>query len=573
MLKDVSSPLSATGRTRALFAALSLPIIGGAVTAMAAVSLSVLPVWGDQAWCAYVASRVLDGAHLGTDIVEVNPPTIIWMSEIPVILSRLIGVSLQTAMQICLGLLILLSVAWCASLVRRTARSRSGTMALWLAVSILYATSVYRWMDVGEREHIMVLLLLPYLVTAAIRLDGASPLRWQGFAAGSAALIALALKPHHLLIVVGVEFLLAYRHGVWRSFVRPEAVGAVFTGVIYCVAVWIFARDYINDVVPLNYLAYNSFYHVPIGALIVPGRTAKALAVLLLWALMERRLQYRALCAVLVIAAIGATVGYLIQEKGDPYQFGPADAYFIILVSVMLADGFIRWLGSPNQRLFQAWPAPAVALASFLLTAFLYFPVHLARAAATYDTDYSRPQVAVTNALRAGTAIMVLGPNAISFDLVLDRRLIWASRFYGFWTLEAIFDAQETNDAALRQARLAKLSDVVHLTRTAADEDLQRWKPSVVLVERCEDRSILCGKSEAMREIDVLQWFEEDPAFRRLWGKYGWCQRIGYYDVWVAKADQDTCRTLSSISAYTMKRPTPVSRRMAISEYLEWPIR
>lgn len=550
MLKDVSSSLPTTGRTRALVAALSLPIIGGSVAAMAAVSLSVLPIWGDQAWCAYVASRVLDGARLGTDIVEVNPPTIIWMSEIPVILSRVIGVSLPATMQICLGLLILLSVAWCASLLRRTARPRSGTMALWLAASILYATSVFRWMDVGEREHIMVLLLLPYLVIAAMRLDGASPSRWQGFAAGSAALIALALKPHHLLIVAGVELLLAYRQGIRRSFLRPEAVGAVLTGLIYCLAIWIFARDYITEVVPLNYLAYNSFYHVPIGALIVPGRTTKVLAVLALWAVVERRLQYRALCAVLVIAGIGATIGYLIQEKGDPYQFFPADAYFITLVSIMLADGFTQWVGSPNHRLFQAWPAAAVALASFLVTAFLYFPVHFARAAATYDTDYSRPQVAVTNALRAGTAIVVLGPNAISFDLVLDRRLTWASRYYGFWTLEAIFDAQETKDAKLRQARLASLSDVVHLTRTAADEDLQRWKPSVVLVERCDDPSILCGKSEALREIDVLRWFQEDPTFRNIWGNYAWCRRIGYYDVWVAKADQDTCLSFSSISAY-----------------------
>jgi hypothetical protein len=216
----------------------------------------------------------------------------------------------------------------------------------------------------------------------------------------------------------------------------------------------------------------------------------------------------------------------------------------------MLADGLTRWLGSPNQRLLQTWPAFAVALASFLSTATLYFPVHVARAAATYDTDYSRPQVAVTSALRAGTAIMVLGPNAISFDLVLDRRLTWASRFYGFWTLEAIFHAQKTNDENLKQARLAKLSDVVHLTRIAAAEDLQRWKPSVVLVERCEDRSILCGKSQAMREIDVLQWFQEDPASRRIWSNYDWCQRIGYYDVWVRTADPDACRTLSSMSAY-----------------------
>jgi len=90
-------------------------MVAGAVAAMTIVNLLVQPIWGDQAWCFYVASQVLDGARLGKDIVETNPPTIVWISEIPVLLSRLLDVSPQTAMKIFLGPLTVLSVGGGAS--------------------------------------------------------------------------------------------------------------------------------------------------------------------------------------------------------------------------------------------------------------------------------------------------------------------------------------------------------------------------------------------------------------------------------------------------------------------------
>src|SRR5262249_1697729 len=117
--------LSLHGRT-ALIAPLLLPLVGGAVVAMAAVCLIAQQLWGDQGWLLYVASRVLDGARIGTDIVEVNGPTIIWLSEIPVALGRLFDVSPDAAMRICLGALLVLSPTWCALMVRRIPRAGSG---------------------------------------------------------------------------------------------------------------------------------------------------------------------------------------------------------------------------------------------------------------------------------------------------------------------------------------------------------------------------------------------------------------------------------------------------------------
>ena len=550
MLASRSSESSSVSVTvRALISSLSLPIVGGAVVSMTVVSLVAQPIWGNQSWLLYAAGRVLDGARIGTDIVETNPPTIIWLSEIPVALSRVFDVSPQTAMKMCLGLLLFISAAWCASMVRRIAQQGSGSMALWLAIGIAYATTVYPWAYVGERDHIMTLLLLPYLIAAAIRLDGVSPEPWQGFAAGASALVALSMKPQHLLIAVGIEFLLASRNGFRRSFLRTEATGAMAAAVAYLAAIAIFAPDYITKTVPLDYHAYLGFHHVPLIELVEPRRTAKILALLLLYAVMRRWLKYRALGDVFVIAAVGATIGYLIQQKGWQYQFVPADAFFILLIGVILADGFMQFTAPLQRRPFRAGIMSATALVSCVLVGLFYYPIQSAKAAAEVDESRVAVQQAILAALPTGTSIMVLGPNyATVLDFVLKYHLKWGSRFLGFWTLETIFDAETAVDGKAMQ-QSARLAYLERWTQSAADEDLRHFKPSLVLVELCADPTISCGTSESLRQIDVLQWFRRDPTFNADWAGYEQCRQIGYYDVWHAKGHENICRNLASIGA------------------------
>jgi hypothetical protein len=543
--------LSATNEAAATAVRLLLPIVGGAVVALTAVSLVAQPLWGDQSWMLYAASRVLDGARIGTDIVETNPPTIIWLSEIPVALGRLLDVSSEAAMKMCLGLLVVLSAAWCGSMVRRIPRAGSSAMALWLAIGIAYATTVYSWTDVGQREYIMVLLLLPYLVTAAIRLDGVSPAAWSAFTAGAAAVVGLSMKPQHLLIVAAIEILLACRNGLWRSLVRPEAAGAVTAALAYSAAVAIFAPDYVTKVVPFVYRAYLAYQNLPLLALIEPRRTAKIAALLLLWAFARRRLQYRNVSDILAIAGVGAAIAYLIQQKGWQYQFLPADVYFMLLFGVIVADGFLQWTASLQKPPLRAGIASVTALASCVLVASFYYPIQSAKAAADVDRDRVAVQQAILAALPAGTTIAVVGPNYASiFDFLLKYRLKWGSRFEGFWTLEAIFNAETTADENMNQPQSAQFADVARWTRAAADEDLRRWKPSLVLVEHCADPTISCGTSKSLREVDLLQWFQEDATFKADWADYEKCGEIGYYEVWYLRQDAVVCKAVASIAPH-----------------------
>lgn len=421
-------------------------------------------------------------------------------------------------------------------------------MAWWLAIGIVYATTVYAWVDLGQREYIMVLLLLPYLVIAALRLDGVSPAAGSGFMAGAAAAVALSIKPQHLLIVIGIELWLAYRNGLWRSLIRPEVMGAVIATLAYFAAIVIFAPDYFTKIIFFAYRAYLGYQNATLQTLIDPRRIAKIVALLLLYVVLRRRLAYRSFGEVFAIAGIGATIAYLIQHKGWQYQFLPAETLFLLLLLVIVADLFIQWGASLQKPPLQAGVAAALALISCLLVASAYYPIQSAKAAAHVDEKRVVLQQAILAAVPTGTTIAVLGPNySTIFDYVLKYRVNWGSRFEGFWTLEAIFDAEKEADETVRRREAAQLAEVAHWTRAAAAEDLRRWKPSLVLVEICDDPTITCGTTEPMREISVLPWFEEDAAFKADWSDYERCREIGYFDVWYSKQAPDICRALDSI--------------------------
>src|ERR1700754_3045685 len=53
------------------------------------------PLKDDIAWLLYVARRWLAGRELYVDVVEVNPPLIVWISAIPIQLASALGIDAQ----------------------------------------------------------------------------------------------------------------------------------------------------------------------------------------------------------------------------------------------------------------------------------------------------------------------------------------------------------------------------------------------------------------------------------------------------------------------------------------------
>jgi hypothetical protein len=285
------------------------------------------PINGDAAWLLYVSQQVLEGSRLYVDLIEINPPLIIWLSMPAVVLERLSGISHATTFPLMVALAAAVSVVGCFRLSAGSLHaSYRGAFAAGVAL-ILFVLPFAYW---GQREHLMLILCLPHLIEAAGRMRGArtrSPLK-LGIAAG----LGYALKPHYALAFLAVELIVFSRtRKLW-----PVAIATGAVGCAYIVAVIAITPEYFPTAMMLRPL-YAQYYDrslsdfVLLRPMLVPA--ALSLAFVLL------RGEGRELRVVLACATAAWILAFMIQGKGWTYHLLPGYAGALLLLWLGMAAG------------------------------------------------------------------------------------------------------------------------------------------------------------------------------------------------------------------------------------------
>ena len=537
-------PTSIRGRLADQAASFAFPLVAAVVLGVSMVHMLVRPQWGDQTWLLFAARRLLDAGqmHFG-DLVEANPPLIVWLSEIPIRLSRAAGIPPTAALQLVMALIIASSVIWTASLVGRKSGLAGKIFSAWFTLALLFAVAIRPWPYYAQREHILLLLVLPYLAMSARRIDKLKVTAGEAFLAGMLGAVGILLKPYHAGVVAAVELFVLMKGRNVRVLVRPETLAMAATVFAYAGAICLWAPDYLRKVLPLLLNTYYAYHHVAFWTMLSPERALKLATLLLVWALLYRQLAHRTLSAVLALAAVGATAGCLVQMKGHDYHYVPALAFFELLLGVILIDGWLRWFP------MRAWPpnrslAAAVSLVTCMVVVAVSYPLQRARAAHSYVDARIATQRAVSRDIPSGSTVVFLSTSTESiFEEVLDRGWEWGSRFNCLWMIPALVDA-ERSAARAGTAEPSAMQDSAATTRSAITADLNRWRPNPVLVDRCEDRTIAPCMGAGEMRLDLLHWLQQDSAFVSAWKDYVRQGEVGPYDLWCRAGETEVCRRI-----------------------------
>ena len=226
------------------------------------------------------------------DVVEINPPLIVWLNMIAVALARALGMSAIVVYR--LGVLAVLAARWlcppgcCAVSLPGDAGSRRASAAA--RVRALPAAG----RDYGEREHLVLALVLPYVFLVTARREGRPlPPSWRWHRAGAA--MAFALKPHFLLLWLGAEIWL--RSDRTRRFDRPHPETVLIIGLLaaYGLSIILLTPEYLG-LVRLLAGPYNRFLYEEMIPLLVTGPGALlALFALLAWLALRTEARHGAL--------------------------------------------------------------------------------------------------------------------------------------------------------------------------------------------------------------------------------------------------------------------------------------
>ena len=475
------------------------------------------PLKDDIAWLLYVARRWMAGRELYVDVVEVNPPLIVWISAIPLELAKWLDVGAQYVAIPVFVAFALVCAWWTASLLR----DRGGIFAHRLPVfaAIGSALLILPAADLGQREHLLIAAFLPYLALFARSLDTKSNqpnLVVSWLVAGSLAGLGCALKPRYGAAFAALECL-ALMRGMrpWR--VMPFAAG--FTLVGYAGLVAILCPAYLRRAVPMALELYGAT-DVTFLALLADSAMlicGQGVAIGLLW-LRRRNLPDFNLMLTLVVFAATSTAICFVDGKDWYYHRLPAT------VATVLA--LVMWTATEltQRRWVIRWPliAACLAVSVFCVSSIQRLKPEAIEAVEPKQTAVDRLEQ-IIRAEHARTYLAFSEWIALGFPVVNETGVSWASRFDSMWALKGEVWRARFDPAADREWPIARW--VAH--------DFIAGCPDIAVVDT----------RETTKYISVLS--AADPAFARAWTRYRPIAsfdglvvyrraRAGCLDMWVA---------------------------------------
>jgi hypothetical protein len=515
---DVARPRIAAGATHWV-------VLAGAVS-MAALGLFLQ--WSthlnhDIAWIIYSAAEMLDGARFGRDIIEPNPP-LAWLLAMPSAAAwKYLSIAPDQSYRL---LVAAVAAAVLLHLYKVLPRVATRAEARTLVLALCFYLFIGAAQDFGQREYLCLVLTLPYLALAAARVDGVAASPRSAIAIGVAAGIGLSLKPYFLAVPLLVEAVGLLRTRQIRFPIRIETVSIVAVAAIYVACVLILAPAYVTDVVPLVrkiYWAFDENLAIVVGT---AGIEVLGLAVALH---LHLKGNGSSLEAVLLAAAGGFFVSYLVQHKGYTYQGMPVrvlvGSTLALQVMSLFYGATIRGKGVFLTSVLTLACAGLSLAGSTRLAAVWYRDMNLATGPGGRLVD----EVAgVVDRYGGSGGYLALATHPFpGFPTALYAHSPWVSRTNGTWLVPAIAKLRARGDPADR----GRLHEIEQTAWRMLREELAAHAPGLILVDARSDRHALHGM-----DFDILAFYLEDPQTRALLQPYVEQQPVGGFRVLARRA-------------------------------------
>lgn len=441
---------------------------------------------------------MLGGTKLYAEIWEVNPPLWFWSALPSQWLAQHTGIAWQSLL---MGQVLLLG-AMSAWLVARLIHSPRMVDQAAMMLAQFWLVTIVPLADIGQREHLALIVSLPYAVLIARRHEAVPVSSLMAVGVGLLGAYGFALKHYFVVIPLMLEiWLLLNLRGNWRPW-RPELIVLAVSALIYAVSVMLFAPEFLTVMVPMVRMAYDGFKVSPIMVVAQPWVMFWLATGIFLYSqrhnLSRKEMRDRhAFFQVFMIVASGFAFAYFLQQKGWFYQSVPVTGALAMGLALVLMTSFRQMPG--------AWPwigAMLLALpASTILTP---------RPASLPIAHLSEQ---VLGDIPAGEPVFVaaIGPR-LAWPTVEMHRLVWISRTFGLWMLPAVVKVQFSGHATPEFERLA---DKI---LQATSQDIRCHPPTKIVIQRApiaSQGSATFGIREfLLRDAPLRRAIEQDYELR-----------------------------------------------------------
>jgi putative flippase GtrA len=461
----------------------------------------------DTSWYFIATARWLDGATLYRDIMEINPPLAFYLTAPSIWLSKAIsGLTHEAAYAAFMAVICMVSLLWARRLLIQT----TGPLVHFVMLGAVAAGFLVTPISVfGQREHLMAVFSLPYVLAVALNADCG---RWERVLLGLYAMLGLALKPYFLVIPLFlVSHDLVRTRGAGRVL-RAEHVAIGLGCLAYLLAIALLHPRYLETIVPMGRLVYDA-YRASFEQVLQVSAVIGALLATLAYIQSRFPCEEKRKTAESLLVVVAATLlAYLWQGKGWVYQFIPVNIYLGILIAWLCVSA------SPRPKK-QAPRVLVLALAAMVvLSPALRGPYHsqMAQVFGRFlATDGSQSSFVFLGAHVWGSY-----PMANTHDAEVT------SRYSALWLIPGAV-RQLSKEEPVPEDRREALLGVLDFARTSTIEDFLEGRPQVVIVDVRSRKTYFDGT-----DFDYLAFFQQDPRFAEAWRDYRLIETLHGFEVW-----------------------------------------
>ncbi|MBM3488238.1 MAG: hypothetical protein FJX67_16660 [Alphaproteobacteria bacterium] len=487
------------------------------------------PINHDAAAVLDFSRRWLEGERLYVDLIDINTPLTFLHYAVPVLLSYVTGLATPTALVVWFALIIAGTTWLCQGLIASIVpEDRPLTRTLLIGL-ILFGVTIVPSDEFGQREHLMIILAMPYVLAAGARAKGIAIRPGHAAFYAGLAVLGFAMKPHFAAIPVLIELYLLCARGFRRTIADPVPwmIAAGFGA--HVLFILLVTPDYLRTVMPLALEYYLGLGDGGPLAVALSSHTNATIAALVLLAWPAFRYDRTGIAPAILMFALGGIVSDLAQGKGWPYHAIPAMVGTMVLFGLVVAETLERYLprGTPGAE-------TRTATISVVLMAVVLYLFALGDDPFRKQLEYRASPVAqlvkIVKKHAKGGRVLVLSPGIYPhYPMVNYARATMAMPFMTMWTIQGVY--RDCDGTENRYHAPADMEAGERFVFDAIPKSLINLKPDVVIVD-VDGGITWCEDSGA---FSFLDYFNRHPAFETEWRNYYLIEEYNRYHIYARR--------------------------------------
>ncbi len=461
----------------------------------------------DTAWLVYAAQRVAQGQKLYVDIMETNPPLIIWLSLPAVYLGNWLRVNPAIIFQCFVTAISLISVYLVGLAIKKhnffADKLNYNIIIIYIVFGLFLLTpAIY-----GQREMLFIALVLPYLfISRSSVVCNLSSIIMVLMAA-----IGFAIKPFFLLLWGMNELVIACeRRKISTIFAWHNWFIGLFQ-IAYLTAVYFITPEYITDLFPALMATYFTF-QAPWWDLIRPilKITVPTIIAVLLAKLSGEYKNLALRIAVWLAACVGLI---LVQRKDWLNHLYPMFFMAGLLLSVALIF-LIRELKILGQGIGHR-KFTALCLVVALFSTIVYLDTVFTRNIFIKPSKISIKLIKEIESKASGKYVYPLVSNIQpSFPAILLSSGVFHGGFHHLWPLTGIIIREQHGDSNPEFTKAKKwfMDSIVR--------DFTDYPPALVWVNDNVNMEMIAGNPINPENRDFIKVLSRDERFAKIWQNY-----------------------------------------------------